>query len=937
MLLSGDPGWMDRISESLSEHEERHESLQDAPPRYEILGEISRGGMGIVYRAWDPQLGREVALKVLSAEDGNTAEAHERFEREARLAAGLHHPNIVPVHDTGTWNGRDYIAMQLVDGTTLDAAKADLRTSLACVRDAARALHYAHEQGIVHRDIKPSNLLLDRQGRIFVTDFGVARQMQVAANLTNPGCVVGTPAYMSPEQAQGLLTDSRSDVYSLGATLYELATGRPPYSGKDPIQIVEAVRAQAPPPPRRLSPDLSKNVEAIILGAMERRCEERYATAAELADDIDRYLSGERPLRRPRGTAYEVRRQFVRHPWRSTAAIVFCALLLMAGALLGYLIRGYVSLNRARQEPDRDLKKSYYKKAAPFFAEAEQALEEMNQEDRTLAATAAAEAKKQQEQLRAQTVVVSRKAEIETKRAAVLEAITKKSIPDLRAALDALKGAAPEKYEEHLPRLRELEFDAGIEELERLPAIAGFDTFRKRYLALAGPDYLQQNNRNARLARPVMQHALHLAAARRFDDAVVWFNEVEKLGVRDSALHHHRGLARMELEHWDDAQRDLAQLLQAKASPDARFARLPYRRGRLAMAGKWWPEAIKEFDAALAIDPRLAVAYHDRALARFRIQGLAREALEGDLKTALDLDPGMKPTFEYRDLALAYSRTEVERHWGLDKEADRTAAWTKVLGWLTLFLERSSGNDPDLLLERARMHRRLGNLPLAIEDARKSLDMRDSAEGTATLGMLLYLQANVNKDPKTMEEAAGRLQDPYWKGLCRRYRGELEPAMTLFLEAKPPSAHASLQLARIRLDLVGKGQEWRDAADDAARALAAASTLTEAEYVGGLYEHQKVPRSEAIRLLTRDAHLVRGQAAFEGSDYALCIEECKAALALEPRFPSAFLWRGYARCKAKQHREAQDDFKETIRITAHPGEKENATLWLDRCTKHQKD
>src|SRR5262245_44185352 len=127
--MLGPGNWLDRLSDSLSEHEERRSSAQDGPARYEILGEISRGGMGIVYRAWDPQLGRDVALKVLRPEDGNTAEAHERFQREARLAAGLHHPNIVPIYETGVWNGQDYIAMQLIEGTTLDKAGLDLRAA----------------------------------------------------------------------------------------------------------------------------------------------------------------------------------------------------------------------------------------------------------------------------------------------------------------------------------------------------------------------------------------------------------------------------------------------------------------------------------------------------------------------------------------------------------------------------------------------------------------------------------------------------------------------------------------------------------------------------------------------------------------------------------------------------------------------------------------
>ena len=235
------PGlWLDRVAESLREHEDRKASIQAYPPRYEVLGEISRGGMGIIYRAWDPQLGRNVALKVLRAEEGRDAELHERFQREATLAASLQHPHIVQIFDTGTWNGQDYIAMQLIEGTTLDQAKPDRKLALSCIRDAARALHYLHGQGIVHRDVKPTNLLLDGSQRVYVTDFGVARQAVVSSTLTSPGTVVGTPAYMSPEQAQGLATDARSDVYSLGATLYELVTGRPPFDSDDPAKIGRA-------------------------------------------------------------------------------------------------------------------------------------------------------------------------------------------------------------------------------------------------------------------------------------------------------------------------------------------------------------------------------------------------------------------------------------------------------------------------------------------------------------------------------------------------------------------------------------------------------------------------------------------------------------------------------------------------------------------------
>ncbi|HVE43505.1 MAG TPA: protein kinase, partial [Planctomycetota bacterium] len=561
---------MERVADSLAEHEERRSSLQVGPPRYEILGEISRGGMGIVYRAWDPQLGRDIALKVLQAEDGNSAEAHERFQREARLAAGLHHANIVPVYDTGTWEGRDYIAMQLIDGATLDKASLDLRSTLACIRDAARGLHYAHLQNIVHRDVKPSNLLLDVHGRVYVTDFGVARQSQVSATMTSPGTVIGTPAYMSPEQALGLPTDARSDVYSIGATIYEMATGRPPYTGRDAVEIVIKVQSGEFEAPRKIKPELSRNVEAIILGAMERIRDERYGSASELADDIDRYLQNERPLRRPRGTSYRIQREFVRHPWRSTASIVFCLLLLLAGTALGYWIRGRVYWHRAQSESDPMKKKAYLKKAEFWVPEAELLLARMNDEERKLEKLTLAE-EAEEKRLQAERIareneekekakLLLRMKEVNDARererliadtyAAALKALSDRALPDTVRFMDALKSAAPAKYEELLPRLRELEFDAGLRDLDRLASKADSEAFRTRFAELSGQSFEPQRDRSARLARPALALGAGLLERAVWTDAVRWLDTAEALGIREARLYEKRGLALVELQDW---------------------------------------------------------------------------------------------------------------------------------------------------------------------------------------------------------------------------------------------------------------------------------------------------------------------------------------------------------------------------------------------------
>ncbi len=268
--------------------------------KYILVRPLGRGGSGIVHLAYQRELKRFVALKLLRNDD---AETLQRFTHEAQLAARLRHPNIVSVYEIGKHHNVNYIALEYIDGVSLDQrGKQPVRRVCQIIRDVAAAIHAAHEFGVIHRDLKPQNILLDRKERAIVTDFGLAREVSAAKDVTEHGIVVGTPAYMSVEQATGeRALDGRSDVASLGAVLYELLTERQPYLGRTPVDIALAVINQTPPRPRDLVPELPESVEAICLKAMSKRREDRYLTAKAFAEDLQRFLEGEAVHAKPQG------------------------------------------------------------------------------------------------------------------------------------------------------------------------------------------------------------------------------------------------------------------------------------------------------------------------------------------------------------------------------------------------------------------------------------------------------------------------------------------------------------------------------------------------------------------------------------------------------------------------------------------------------------
>jgi predicted Ser/Thr protein kinase len=312
---------------------------------YEVTQELGRGGMGVVYGARQISLGRDVALKMILSGQLASDTDRQRFRIEAEAAAKLDHPNIVPVYEGGEQNGQPYFSMKYVNGRTLAQVLNDgpmpPREAARILAAVARAIHFAHQRGVLHRDLKPSNILLDADDIPHVTDFGLAKQASDVVDLTRRGAVIGTPSYMAPEQAAGARGDvgPASDIYSLGSILYHMLTGRPPFQSASPLDTVMMLLEQDVVPPRVLNPKADRDLEMIALQCLQKPIDLRYPTAAALANDLESFLNDE-PISARSGHLWQVLTRVFREThhatvlenwgllwmWHSLALLVACLL-----------------------------------------------------------------------------------------------------------------------------------------------------------------------------------------------------------------------------------------------------------------------------------------------------------------------------------------------------------------------------------------------------------------------------------------------------------------------------------------------------------------------------------------------------------------------------------------------------------------------------------
>ncbi len=322
---------------------------------YEILGELGRGGMGVVYKARQIKLNRLVALKMILAGAHAGADGVLRFRAEAEAVAQLQHPNIVQIYEVGESEGHPYFSLEFLDGGSLEgqmkAGPLQPRRAAELIERLARGMHYAHERGIIHRDLKPANVLLTREGEPKITDFGLAKRLDSAQGQTHSGDIMGTPSYMSPEQATGRIKElgPATDVYALGAILYDLLTGRPPFQGATAMDTLIQVTTDEPVPPSRLQPKVPRDLETICLKCLEKSPRRRYASALELADEVGRFLRGEPVHARPVGLLGRGWRWCKREPKLavSLAAVLLLLLTVAVGATTALI---QVSRARSRME-----------------------------------------------------------------------------------------------------------------------------------------------------------------------------------------------------------------------------------------------------------------------------------------------------------------------------------------------------------------------------------------------------------------------------------------------------------------------------------------------------------------------------------------------------------------------------------------------------------
>jgi len=600
---------------------------------YTLVSLLGKGGFGEVWRARDESLGRDVALKLLALDD---EEDVKRFVREAQTAAALDHPNIAKVFDAGQCDGTHFIAMQLVDGAPPRGPLPPLEAA-RIVRDAARAVQHAHERGIVHRDLKPDNILVEPGPRVHVLDFGLARSTRAGASFTASGLLLGTPAYMSPEQAKGRRAEPASDVWSLGATLYELIAGRPPFEGATIVDVLSRVISEDPAP-------LPGAAGAVALRALEKDVPARYASAGELADELDRVLRSQ-PVatRRPA----RARRFVSRH---RVAAAVLAAAAVVAGIAAWVVSRtGAAELRLSRRRELEPLVTAVARARATFYIRGSDIQAELDAAERAVLALEAHEPKDAE----IHAMIGAGWHLLGDERRAERSLLEAGPHPlagfhlgrvYIERALAVLMQSRAGLEERHAVRARDLCARAQAS-FDRCPdAVAGVEAVdlavARAYRALAARD----SREVVRLCEDGLRRFGEQPGTEEFHTLLAWCNPdpVERLAACDRALrirpHFPLGLCmRGALRSTGGDREGALSDCDAAVRILPRFAQARCSRGLARHDLKDFDGALADYDEAIRLDPGMVAAWLNRATLRQR-RGDPDGAL-ADATEAVRLDP----------------------------------------------------------------------------------------------------------------------------------------------------------------------------------------------------------------------------------------------------------------------------------------------------------